>query len=196
MSLINDALKRATQTPGAGKPAAEMETTMKPAPPRTVGLPIYFVPVLLFLISGACWLLVKGWDARRPAGASTQPVPVQARAPQQSPSAEGAELPIPENRQFALKDTPAPSVSPSAVPVATAAGTTAESVSAAVSTETTPVQAFKLQGIFYRPANPSAVINSKTVFIGDRIANAKVKTIDRQSVTLDVEGETKVLTLQ
>jgi hypothetical protein len=38
MSLINDALKRATQAQPATKPAPEMETTMKPAPPpRTVG---------------------------------------------------------------------------------------------------------------------------------------------------------------
>ena len=195
MSLINDALKRATQTPGASKPAAEMETTMKPAPqPRTVGLPVYFMPVLLFIISGACLFLVKGWDARRQNAASTQPVIVQARALHDVPSGEGGELPVPENRQFALNDAPTPSVPPTTTATA-AAVTPAESAPASAMPDTAQAPTFRLQGIFYRPAKPSAVVNSKTVFIGDRIANAKVTAIDHQSVTLDLADEIKVLTL-
>lgn len=195
MSLINDALKRATEAQPAGKPTPEMETTMKPAPqPRTVGLPVYFTPVLLFIVSGACWFLIKGWDVRRQAIASSQPVPVQAREAEELPAipaGEGAELPIPENRRFALNDRPSLSM-----PLNSGADTSADSASANVSVDEAPPVTFKLQGIFYRPANPSAVVNAKTVFVGDRIANAKVKAIDRQSVTLDVAGETKVLTLQ
>ena len=109
MSLINDALKRAKQAQPAGTPTPEMETTMKMAPlPRTVGLPGYFMPVLLFIISGACWFLVKGWNSHGPDGSAAQPIPVMAREPEAAPSGEGAELPIPENRQFALNDTPTP----------------------------------------------------------------------------------------
>jgi len=194
MSLINDALKRATEAQPAGKPTPEMETTMKPAPQlRTVGLPVYFTPVLLFIISGACWFLIKGWDARRTI-ASTSAIPVQAREVEEIPNipaGEGGELPIPENRQFALNDRPS-----SPVPLTTAAGASAEFVSASVAADDSQPATFRLQGIFYRPANPSAVVNAKTVFVGDRIANAKVKAIDQQSVTLEVAGETKVLTLQ
>ena len=197
MSLINDALKRATEAQPAGKPTPEMETTMKPAPQRTVGLPVYFTPVLLFIVSGACWFLIKGWDVRRQSIASTTPVPVQAREAQgipDIPAGEGAKLPIPENRQFALNDRPSPSGPLRASgTAATSASTEPASISAV--TDEAPAS-FKLQGIFYRPANPSAVVNSKTVFVGDRIANAKVKAIDHQSVTLDIAGETKVLTLQ
>jgi len=191
MSLINDALKRATEAQPAGKPTPEMETTMKPAPQRTVGLPVYFTPVLLFIVSGACWFLIKGWDIRRQSIGPT--VPVQAREAEgipDMPASEGAELPIPENRQFALNDGPSPSG-----PLRAATGASAEIPSVSTVTDEAPAS-FKLQGIFYRPANPSAVVNSKTVFVGDRIANAKVKAIDHQSVTLDVAGETKVLTLQ
>jgi len=198
MSLINDALKRATQAQPASKPTPEMETTMKPAPqPRTVGLPVYFTPVLLFIVSGACWFLIKGWDVRRQNMASTKSIPVQAREVEMSgiPAGEGTELPIPENRQFALNDRPSPSL-----PVNTSSGTavadaSAESVLARIPTEEAQPATFKLQGIFFRPANPSAVVNSKTVFVGDRIANAKVKAIDHQSVTLDIAGEIKLLTL-
>ena len=199
MSLINDALKRATQAQPAGKPTPEMETTMKPVPQaRTVGLPVYFTPVLLFIISGACWFLIKGWDVRRQAIASTTTIPVQAREVEEQPdipAGEGAELPIPGNRQFALNDRPSSSALPKTAGTA-AAGAPAESASASVAADEAQPATFKLQGIFYRPANPSAVVNSKTVFVGDRIANAKVKAIDRQSVTLEIAGETKVLTLQ
>jgi len=198
MSLINDALKRATEAQPAGKATPEMETTMKPAPQRTVGLPVYFTPVLLFIVSGACWFLIKGWDVRRQSIASTKPVPVQAREAEELPNipaGEGSELPIPENRQFALNDRPSPSSSLRAAGGNAATGAAAEPVSGSVVTDEAPAS-FRLQGIFYRPANPSAVVNSKTVFVGDRIANAKVKAIDHQSVTLDVAGETKVLTLQ
>ena len=62
--------------------------------------------------------------------------------------------------------------------------------------ELPPATRFKLQGIFYRPSSPSAVINAKTVFVGDTVADAKVKAIDQSSVTLDLGTETKVLTLR
>jgi hypothetical protein len=193
MSLINDALKRATQAQAAGKPSPEMETTMKPAPhPRTVGLPVYFTPVLLCILSGACWFLIKGWDVRRQAIASTPPVPVLAREMEEVtvlPAGEGAELPIPANRHFPLNDRPSPSG-------ALHVDGQSESLASSIVAADAPPPAFKLQGIFYRPANPSAVVNARTVFVGDRIANAKVKAIDHQSVTLEVGGETKVLTLQ
>lgn len=200
MSLINDALKRATEAQPAGKPTPEMETTMKPVPqPRTVGLPVYFTPVLLFIVSGACWFLIKGWDVRRQAIASTTAIPVQAREAEETPdipAGEGAELPIPEHRRFALNDRPSPLVPLNSGASTPVAGTSPDSASAIVSVDEAQPATFKLQGIFYRPANPSAVVNARTVFVGDRIANAKVKAIDRQSVTLDIAGETKVLTLR
>jgi hypothetical protein len=200
MSLINDALKRATQAQPAGKPTPEMETTMKPAPhPRTVGLPVYFTPVLLCIISGACWFLIKGWDVRRQTAASTPPVPVQARETEETPelpAREGSELPIPGNRQFALNDRPSASGTLDAGFSGSAAGTAVDTAPSAGASAEPQLSTFKLQGIFYRPANPSAVVNARTVFVGDRIANAKVKAIDHQSVTLEVGGETKVLTLQ
>jgi hypothetical protein len=152
----------------------------------------------LFIVSGACWFLIKGWDVRRQSIASTTPVPVQAREAEgipDIPAGEGAELPIPGNRQFALNDRPSLSSSLRTAGSTAATGASADPASVSAVTDEAPAS-FRLQGIFYRPANPSAVVNSKTVFVGDRIANAKVKAIDHQSVTLDVAGETKVLTLQ
>src|SRR5439155_18235425 len=44
---------------------------------------------------------------------------------------------------------------------------------------------FKVQGIIYRPADPSAIVIGITVFIGDRVGHAKVIAIDRNAVTLE-----------
>jgi len=201
MSLINDALKRATQAQPATAPAPQPDAPMQPVQQcRPAGLPVYFTPVLLFIVSGACWFLVKGWDARRQAGIYPAPITVHAREVS-TPSAttepglapSETEYPIPAGRQFALNDEPTPSTSASA-PAATADNATATAPPAIQEPAAGP--AFKLQGIFYRPSNPSAVVNSKTVYIGDLILNGKVKAIDRQTVTIDVAGSTQVLTLQ
>ncbi|MCD6049277.1 MAG: hypothetical protein K0Q55_680 [Verrucomicrobia bacterium] len=53
----------------------------------------------------------------------------------------------------------------------------------------------KLQGIFYRLNNPTALISSKNVHVGDLVMGAKVVAIERASVTLEFKGERKVLTL-
>jgi hypothetical protein len=185
MSLINDALKRAHKAQEANAPVSELAAPMQPVGPRhAVGMPVYFMPVLLFIVSGACFFLIKGWDAKRQAGFYPQPVTIQARElepvqPEPSAVAE-KEYPIPANRKFSLNDD-SPSTGASAAP-------------AEVAEVAKP--SFKLQGIFYQANSPSAVINSKTVYVGDVIANARVKAIGRQTVTLLQNGETKVLTLQ
>src|SRR5437879_3658812 len=87
MSLINDALKRATQEQPSNRPAAGPETPMQPVERRRgVGLPVYFIPVLLFILSGACFFLLKGWETRRQAGFYPQPISVQARSLSTAPA--------------------------------------------------------------------------------------------------------------
>ena len=202
MSLINDALKRATQAQPATTPAPQPAAPMQPVSQRRAGLPVYFTPVLLFIVSGACWFLVKGWDARRQAGIYPAPITIHARETSSSstttkPSGSAiseTEIPIPAGRQFALNDAPTPSASATATVPTTDNAATVSAASAPQEAAVAP--AFKLQGIFYRPSNPSAVVNSKTVYIGDLILNGKVKAIDRQTVTIDVGGATQVLTLQ
>ena len=208
MSLINDALKRATEAQAAQPAVPPPTANMQPASVRrSTGLPMYFTPVLLFVISGASWFIVKGWDAHRQSGLYPAPIAVHARensgvpskpapasallpGPSSSPAQPSAESLIPPARDFALKDSPSTSVAPGASPAAAVVPALEPSVA-----EESKV-AFKLQGIFYRPTKPSAVINAKTVYVGDIISNGKVKAIDHRSVTIVVDGETKVLTLQ
>jgi len=56
--------------------------------------------------------------------------------------------------------------------------------------------ALKLQGIIYHPTRPSAFINGKALFVGDRIAEFRVTAISSESVTLVGGGTTNVLSLQ
>lgn len=187
MSLINDALKRAKESQPATTPAPEPEQPMKPvepatAPPTSRGMPPYFLPAVLIVLSGACWFLIKGWETKRQAGVYPAPVEVKAREIAPAPGTEAANA----SRQFALTESSQAATS---------------SVAATVAPEPAPEPprpqtVFRLQGIFYRPSSPSAVINTKTVFIGDIVDEAKVKSIDRQSVTLVHDGQTKVLTLR
>jgi hypothetical protein len=51
----------------------------------------------------------------------------------------------------------------------------------------------RVQGIFYRTNDPSAIINGKTVFVGDTVGAARIVAIERQSVTVQVSQERKVL---
>jgi hypothetical protein len=53
----------------------------------------------------------------------------------------------------------------------------------------------KLQGIFYRPDRPEAIIDGKTVLVGDRVGEFRVLAISRDDVTLAGAGQTNVLSL-
>ena len=192
MSLINDALKRAKESQPGTTPAPEPVQPMKPvdpppAPPRSHRMPPYFLPSVLVVLSGACWFLVKGWETKRQAGLYPAPITVSAREivpalSSVSTPAESTPATQSSNSVGSLKPATASAANDSALP--------------ALAPSPRPPSAFKLQGIFYRPSNPSAVINAKTVFIGDTIDEARIKTIDRQSVTLVHDGQTEVLTLR
>jgi hypothetical protein len=54
----------------------------------------------------------------------------------------------------------------------------------------------RLQGIVYDPSRPSAMINGKTLFVGDRLGAMQVVAIDRNSATLVGGGQTNLLTLR
>jgi hypothetical protein len=47
-----------------------------------------------------------------------------------------------------------------------------------------PPEAPKLQGIFYSPTAPSAIVDGKTVHPGDRLGEYRVKAITKYTVTL------------
>ena len=54
----------------------------------------------------------------------------------------------------------------------------------------------RLQSIFYRPSNPSVMINGKLLCVSDEIQGVLVADIQPSSVTLVLSGYTNVLTLR
>lgn len=62
-------------------------------------------------------------------------------------------------------------------------------------TEPPPPPVPKLQGISFHPTHPLAVVNDRTVVIGDRVGGFRVLAITRGSVTLGSATETNVLSL-
>jgi len=85
-----------------------------------------------------------------------------------------------------------------AVPTATPAPAPAPAPRPVAPVSTTPVKfpPLRLQSIFYRPSNPSVMINGKTLFVSDDIQGATVVAIQPSSVTLVLSGQTNVLTLR
>ena len=149
MSLINDALKQARQTPPP--------TVSHPRPifrsERSYGTPTGFWVVsglLILLIVGVTFLL--GWSV------SDHTAKRIATIPNVNPDTQAAgeipHLPVVQP----LVTNPPPETPAVPVPV--------------------------LQGIFYSPAAPSAIMGGKTVRPGDQIGPYRVKSISKATVTL------------
>ncbi len=215
MSLINDALKRAGQKsaqPAAPTPIPAAMHPAEQAAPR--GLPRFFLPAALVIFCAAILILIQGATAQKTINAVVLPPVVAARAPavpQPQVTTKTAAPPRPEVRPVALPARSATTTVSNATrtqPVTTRAATKpiaavpVSAVSRPAPTVVTsappatkpavvsapPPQTFKLGGIFFRASNPSAVINNRTVFVGERVGNARVKTITRDTVVLEFPG--------
>jgi hypothetical protein len=197
MSLINDALKRARQAHTANPgPAPAPGAPMQPAaPPQPLAPPAYFLPFMLCIFCAACWLIIKSWDHQQKIGKPDDAVDALTVMARESGPGPDAAMPIPENRNFELESWSG-EPAPAAAPVATAAPEPAPAPAPPAPNPPPAASAYKLQGIFYRVTKPSAVINTKSVFVGDVVASATVKAIERDRVTLELDGRPLVLTLE
>jgi hypothetical protein len=150
------------------------------------------VSVVLLAVSLGSLFLFKGWRAinRSSARSATQPVVARevASPPAQKSTTTGEGTPSFETTLAESQTAPRNAFSRDF-----SVETTAPTVTAAISSHSQPT--FRLQAIFYRTARPSAVINGRTLFVGDHLDDAKIVSIAREAVTLLAHGETKVLTL-
>ncbi len=209
MSLINDALKRAGQAP----PPPALDTTAAPLhpvhdPPRYANkLWLACLVALVLTTCVATWSIVLGYTSSRSKGNLTQNQAVLAReAPITHPTLPAEPSPVLEPGPPAVtQSVPIPAAKPEVPPVAPAnSNAVAEqpavappNLMAAAPTAPEPPKPapLKLQAIFYRPSNPAAMINNKLLSRGDNISNARITAIDQQSVTLQRDSGTFVLTL-
>jgi hypothetical protein len=198
MSLINDALKKAGETsapppplpPLPGKDPGKISLR---AEPQSNGLPlplIIFPLILALILALAGYFLFHGLDRKASGGWRGSVHKVAAResvAPNTVPEVAPAASTNPKTAAAPALATKAPG------PVATNVVTSIAPLPTATSPGSSPQ--LKVQGIFYRAKNPAAMINSKTVFVGDRVSDAKVVAIAPDSVTVEIAGQKKVLSL-
>jgi hypothetical protein len=212
MSLINDALKRAKEAQQQAASPLTPGPQLRPAEPlprarQGLGLTLpVALAALALLLAFMVWQLAQ---RQSPVRAMTPPPPV----PQEKAEATPAAIPG-DVAAAAPASVPAPvtvpAPEPASAPVAAASPTpaSAQPPPAASQTPVTPNPApmvepvapkpppLRLQGIVFNPARPSAVINGRTVFIGDRIGEQRVLAIDRESATLAGGGQTNILSLE
>jgi hypothetical protein len=218
MSLINDAIKRANQAnkdrqppgnPAAPSPAEmqTVETSRSQPVGGSMTSMLLIAGIVVFVLLGGSLLFLSM------SGNRSNEAPVQSPVVATEPPSP-ANTPVPEPGE-SLALTPAPMESPVAdalqnpvpPPSTTLPGQTAAAVAPLTAPPIVgsplaqpagprPFPELKLQGIYYRLRDPSVMINGQTLEIGDVVENARVIRIERKEVTLELDGQQKVLRLQ
>jgi len=160
----------------AAIPSAPAERTVRALAPAAAqsgqNRPFWLKPVIglgLVLPGLLIWLL---WP---------KPAPITAAKPRQTPAAQSAETLKREEIQEAQTLTPPKPTNPEpAVP----------------QNRPSPLDTVKIQGIFYRRTKPMAIINNKSVAVGDSIGGLSVTAIGPSNVVLSFEGKQKVYTVR
>ena len=177
MSLVNDALKRAKEAhdrqAGAPMRGAPLHTA---EPPR--GSRMGIVAVLIFVLAlasagGGIWYWQKhqslsffkthSEDAAKP----TYKIIIGANPDAKPNPAPAAPAPAPAP---APATPPAPTTPPLSLPIA-----------------------LKLQGILYSATKPAAILNGRTVFVGDVISGITISSIQPDRITLTYSNQPIVI---
>jgi hypothetical protein len=207
MSMINDALRRAKAAQQQMPSSTHTELRFRPVDcstvPRRRNARWYIIGFLILLICAGfiAFRYVDGGNllksspqtvqARSTVDPSIEPQPLGAPASRRQPVVKP-----PENNQ---SKAPTVSIAPS-VPAASdpAAGQTNRpgetAIIAPASVPPKPAEP-RLQAIFFSPPNPSAMINGKTYFVGEKVGEFKLAAVDQQTATLVGAGKTNVLAL-
>ena len=184
MSLVNDALKRATEKHNSRPPVPVAPLHLRPvepAQPQKTGIGLVLPATLLTIIIAALISISLPNHSSR----STAPI----SSPPSSISTATTTVPA-----LSIMDlAPAPMVvSAKTVPVALSA-TTPVPAAVVAPPQLAPL---RLQAVFYSPPNPSAIISGKTVHVGDCLRELQVVAIGSSSALLISSTQTNFLTLQ
>lgn len=214
MSLINDALKRAGQAHANSPATIPVGSLLQPVTATRQNASGWPVITLALLLGAVLTLMVMlFWQMTQ--GASSPSMVVRAPGVETAEQAASVGIPVaglatesdgatvlqpPEpvpdpQSQVRPIDRLIPGMAPLAV---NARGATVDTMPAATGMEPVPVEIepeFRLQGLVFRPGNASALVSGKTVYEGDRVLDARVTRITRDSVVLNREGKEVVLLL-
>jgi hypothetical protein len=179
MSMINDALKRASQSDKNRPAQAALPQPMQHVSGERETRFSWILAAIVVAVLGiglAGWVFWKWWEGNQPAvvAASVQPVPTVVAAPPPPPPS-----PLPTPLTPAVVVAPA---APAAVPVA------------APVKPSWPI-ALTVKAIFYNKTSPHALVNGRTVEAGDTIQGVLITGIEADRVLVSWNGEGKELLL-
>ncbi len=194
MSLINDALKRASRSDKAQAPRVDSGTygSMFPVQEkRKPKFPWAIVVVVVLALGLSAVFFAKWWGASRAVAVAQSPAaqPKQKPAPAPAPAPEvvkeSAPKPAPiESKPIETAVVPAPVVAANPAP---------EPEPPVVPAAVAWPAELKLNGIFYSKTTPHALISGKTVAVGDEINGIHIVKIEPTTVTIEWKGQTKTL---
>jgi len=126
-----------------------------------------------------------------------------AKPPTAAPAAFGSRPPSPPPNTPTHSEASQPSA-PATPPLPAAASVAPADSSTAANADTTAIAppdpakpaTPKLQGIFYNPSRPSAVVNGRSVSIGSTVGEFRVLAITPEFVTISSGSQTNVLSLE
>jgi len=185
LSLVNDALRRAQEAqPRIAPPSGPRQPPQAPQripKPRTNSPLIRAAAISVALLIGAFfrWQTMPRHQANQAIGTITV-----SEAPWKD--LEFRPLPTPATLPSMAAATPAPAV------IRNPIAQTPASINPPPPAPKPP----KLQALVFDPRRPSAIINGKTVFIGDTSGEFKVTALGPESATLVNSNQTLVLTME
>ena len=200
MSLINDALKQAGRTPKTAAAAAASPAAggLRPVDEARSGRgkPVVLPIVFCVVLAGAGWFIWQWWQTRGSGGFNLHGIVQSAKAL------------LPGAKPAAADPKAAATAPPAAGAAAPGAGASkppgnfltrvfnkqpAGGAEAAAKPGGFP--AIKVQGIYYRVGDSSVLINGRNLSEGDEIDGVTVAKIDRQTVTLSFQGQSREIKL-
>lgn len=223
MSLINEALKRAKQAHAENLPPKTSMPPMRPVEPEqseprkgfgglvAVGLAIVaFAGLLIFFLiwkrdgspvatvpPGPLPVAAKTLDREPGVSASeSSKVPTTSAEPNAASTSNGAadyhEKAAPVSPEHASAGS-SPEAAQTVTPVESADSNHLAGAAGPSAPAPTPL---KLQSIVFNPVRPSAMINGRILFVGDRLRELRVMAIHRDNVLLVGGGSTNLLSLE
>jgi hypothetical protein len=213
MSLINDALKRAQEAhekQAQSRPGgAPLHVAPPPPSSRLWPVAVACLVLAVLLSAGGIWYLHKSQPnlfqslqqaaQTKPAATVTSGM-IIIQPPQKTAPAPAPVAPVPVARPAPAPAKPVVAATPPpAAPVATVTPAAVPEPApvpppAPVAQYHQPVQTIapantRLQGILYRPDKPAAIINGRTVFVGDHVGDGVVQSISPDNVILLQGGQ-------
>ncbi len=191
MSLVNDALKRAKDAHDrqAAPPLRSAPLHTLPSAPASAGSRRFWIvlPILAAIaIAGGigCWLEFSN----RPTSVTTQAEPAQQNPIFVKPTKTPLPPPAPNitETKTELTSPPPPTPAPEVIPPpVVAAGKPAPVAPPQLpQPPPNPTGALKLQGILYSATKPAAILNGRTVYVGDSIGGMTISKIAPDRVTV------------